>query len=290
MARMPTMISNRMLRLLRRLDVMRPGRAAFVPLGRYAAIVTTQGHRLLLLAEDLSVTPNLALTGRWEPHVAALLRRLLRPGDHVVEGGANVGAHTIAMADWIGPTGRLHAFEPLPEFRPLLERSLAFNRVDAQVTLHDAALLDREGLVELLQDPLHAGSAHLAFEHTSTRYPRRIQASAITIDALLAATGGLPVDLIRLDIEGAETLALRGAEATIRRSPRLSIVMEWSPVMLRSRCDPAVEAAWLAALGFRFWRIRFGVWRGYRLEPVAPEAMAGLPHGEILARREAFRG
>jgi len=279
------MLPNRMLRLLRRLDTMRPGRAAFVAHGRHATVVTARGHRLLVLAEDLSVTPDLALTGRWEPQVAALLRRLLRPGNRVLEGGANVGAHTIPMADWIGPTGRLDAFEPVPDFRPLLERNLAYNNVAAQVTLHEACLLDREGAVELSQDPLHAGSAHLAFAGSPSHYGRRIPARAITLDAALAATGGPPPDLIRLDIEGAEMLALRGGEAALRAAPHLSIVMEWSPAMLAARCDPAAEAAWLAGLGFRFWRIRFALWRGYRLEEVSAADMAGLPHGEVLARR-----
>ncbi len=276
-------------RALRRLDAMRLARPAFVPLGRFAAVVTRDGHRLLLMAEDLSVTPGLALTGRWEPPVAALLRRLLRPGALVAEGGANIGAHTIPMAERIGPAGRLHAFEPVPELLPLLERNLAFNRVAAQVTLHAAALTAQPGPVELLQDPTHQGSAHLAFEGAAPRYARRIAARAMTLDAVLEGEPR-PLDLLRLDVEGAETLALRGAEAVLRRSPRVAVVMEWSPVMLRSRCDPAEEAAWLAALGFRFWRVLPSPWRGFRLEPVEPAAMAALPHGEVLARRDAPPG
>jgi FkbM family methyltransferase len=275
---------------IRRLNAAYLVRPSYIPLGRYAAVVTRDGHRLHLVAEDLSVTPTLALTGQWEPRVASLLRRLLRPGDRVVEGGANVGAHTIPMADRIGPRGRIDAFEPLPDFHPLLERSLGVNRVADRVVLHQAALLDRAGPVEILLDPVMLGSGHLAMEHVSARYSRRVAAQATTLDAALADDGGRPVDLIRLDVEGTEMLALRGAEGVIRRSPRLSIVMEWSPEMLRSRGDPAAEAAWLAGFGFRFWRVMgrhwSTPWRGHALVPVAVEALAGLPHGEVLARRE----
>jgi FkbM family methyltransferase len=270
---------------LRRRRARRFNRVPYVPLGRYGVVVTRSGHRIFVLAEDLLITPGLVLAGHWEPHVGALLASLLRPGDRVVEGGANVGCHTIPMAERIGPAGRIDAFEPVPDFLPLLRRSLAANRIAAEVVLHQAALLDRAGEVEIVQDPLESGSGHLALPQAQARYSRRIAARATTLDAELAGDGGRPVDLIRLDLEGAETLALRGAAAVLRRSPRLAIVMEWSPVMLGSRCDPAAEAAWLAALGFRFWRIRTG-WRGYRLEPVEASALPQLPHGELLARRQ----
>jgi FkbM family methyltransferase len=280
------MLADRLGRLLRRLRARRLARPAYVALGRYGAAVTRDGHRIHLLADDLSLTPTVALTGVWEPHVASLLRRLLRPGMLVAEGGANVGCHTLVMAEAIGPAGRLHAFEPVPDFPPLLERTLAANRLAARVVLHERALLDRVRPIELLLDPTMLGSGHLAMVHASTRYSRRVAAQATTLDAALAAEGDRPLDLLRLDIEGSEALALHGAEATIRRSPRLRIVMEWSPPMLAARCDPAAEAAWLAGLGFRFWRIGRHGWRGHALHPVPAASLADLPHGELLASRD----
>lgn len=279
------MLADRLGHLLRRLRARRLARPAYVPLGRHAVAVTRDGHRIHLLADDLSVTPTMALTGAWEPHVASLLRRLLRPGMLVAEGGANVGCHTLVMAEALGARGRLHAFEPLPDFRPLLEQTLVANRLADRVVLHEAALLDRVRPIELLLDPTMLGSGHLAMVHASDRYSRRVAAQATTLDVALAAQGDRPLDLIRLDIEGSEALALRGAEATIRRSPRLRIVMEWSPPMLAARCDPAEAAAWLAGLGFRFWRIGRHGWRGHALHPVPAASLAALPHGEILASR-----
>jgi len=62
-----------------------------VTLGRHAVALTDRGFLLHLLADDLSLASTIAMTGRWEPHVAGLLRHLLRPGDRVVEAGANAG-------------------------------------------------------------------------------------------------------------------------------------------------------------------------------------------------------
>lgn len=274
-------------RLSRRLRGLR-SRPTFAPLGRFAVSIARDGRVFHVLAEDLSVTPTLAVHGEWEPHVAALLRRILRPGQRAVEAGANIGYHTVGMASAIGPAGRLDSFEPVPELRRLIELNLLANGVLDRVRLRPEALLDHGGPIAMLQDPWMAGSAHVAVEHADGRYARRIDAIATTLDSALAGDDGRPVDLIRLDIEGTEMLALRGAQAVLARSPRLRLVFEWSPIMLASRCDPAREAAWLAEQGFRFWRILRGgpPWRRFTLSPVDATALPRLPHGELLASRD----
>jgi FkbM family methyltransferase len=274
-------------RLNRRLRGLFRSRPAFVPLGRFAVAVARDGRIFHLVADDLSITATIALHGHWEPQVAGLLRHLLRPGQHVVEAGANIGYHTVGMAAAIGHQGRLDSFEPVPELRRLIELNVMTNGVANRVRLHPQALLDRIGPVTLLQDPIMAGSAHLAIAHADGRYSRRIDAAATTLDAVLAGDGGRPVDLIRLDVEGAEMLALRGAQETLRRSPGVRLVFEWSPIMLAARCDPAAEAAWLAVQGFRFWRVEHAAtpWRRFALLPVSAADLPQLPHGEVLASR-----
>jgi len=273
---------------IRRLHASRFNRPSFVNLGRYSVTINRDGRVVFMMSEDLSLTPSLALNGVWEEHVVGVLRRLLRPGDLVVEGGSNIGCHTLVMAEAIGPTGRLYAFEPLPDLFSLLQLNLGFmSRMHcAEVNLRNLALLDNEGPIEMLLDPLFFGSGHLAIPHASPNYSRRISAQSTTIDAALTREGTRPVSLIRLDIEGSEILALRGAEGAIRRSPALKIVMEWSPIMLRARSDPMEGAAWLSSLGFRFWRIEPSAKRSHRLEPVPSEALPTLSHGEIVASRD----
>ncbi len=196
---------------------MRFNRPSFVNLGRYSVTINRDGRMIFLMSEDLSLTPSLALTGVWEVRVVSVLRRLLRPGDLVVEGGANIGCHTLVMAKAIGPSGRLYAFEPLPDLFPLLQLNLGSTgrKHYAEVELRNLALLDHEGPIEMLLDPLFLGSGHLAIPHASHNYSRRISAQSTTIDAALTEEGTRPVSLIRLDIEGSEILALRGAEETI---------------------------------------------------------------------------
>jgi FkbM family methyltransferase len=254
--------------------------AEYCYLGGHRAVARThRGHKIFLDTRDIGMTPHLALDGSWEPEVEAVLVRLLRPGQQVAEVGANMGYHTLAVAEAIGPDGRLHSFEANPEVLPLLRATLAVNGLTRRVILHPEAALDAAGTVEFSSDPDHIGSGHLAFPGEAGNYSRKVTVPAVTLDAALADAP--PLDLLRMDAEGSEPQVLRGAEALLRRSPRLRIVTEWSPRMMAPRCDLGALVAWLGELGFRFWSITPTA----RLEAVTAEALPRLPHGEIVVAR-----
>jgi len=249
------------------------------------ALTTLRGMHLLVFPEDRSLTTRLALTGTWELPVEHLLRSCLRPGDHAAEAGANVGYHTLIMAERIGPTGHLHSFEAVEDFHRLLTMNVHFNEMSKWVTLHQAALLDREGEVELLQQPLFRGSAHVPGGFENPGYSRRIRSRATTLDEVLRDAP--PLNLLRMDIEGSEILALRGARETIARSPRLRIIMEWQPIMAQWHGDPLAEIQALFNQGFSAWRIEAkGGWRNrYRLDPVAVQDLPRSSQCELLLSR-----
>ncbi|MBP0464971.1 FkbM family methyltransferase [Roseomonas sp. PWR1] len=260
-----------------------PGRResyAYLGNGR-AVTLTHRGHQLMLDATDIGMTPHLALRGEWERVVEDAVLALLAPGAAVVEVGANIGYHTLAMSAAIGAAGRLHAFEPNPRLVPLLSASVALNGFNDRVTIHPRAAADAPGQVALLVHPDHAGSGHLEVAAVGPGYTQRHEIETVRIDDAVGEGFG-PARLMRLDCEGAEPLALRGAEALIRRSPDLVLVMEWSVPMMRARADVAAFATWLEGLGLNHaWRIEAG-----GRASVAMADLPGLPHSEvILARR-----
>ncbi len=244
---------------------------------------------VVTMADDLSLTICLARDGVWEEHVGSLLRHLLHPGQRAAEGGANIGIHTLTIAESIGPAGTLDSFEALPDFHPLLSTNLVSNGLQGQVRLHQLALWHEEAELNFLQDVNHRGSGHVSQVEPHGEYARTVTARATTLDAALAGTP--PFDLLRLDIEGAEVMALRGARQTIERSPALRIVMEWLPQLLRSHGEPMEEMRSLAAMGFRPWRIgqrppNRPLGRRFSLEPLEMEALANLHHEDILLSRQ----
>lgn len=256
-------------------------RASYCYLGDHRAVaVTHRGHRIYLDTRDLGLTPHIALDGIWEREVEEVLLRLLRPGQTVAEVGSNMGYHSLAMAQAIGPDGRLHAFEANPDVLPLLRDTIVVNGYQDRIALHPVAALDRAGEIAFASDPAHIGSGHWAAESDAEHYSRRRTVPAVPLDAALADVPAL--DLLRMDAEGSEPQVLRGAEQLLRRSPGLRIVTEWSPPMMAPRTALPEFIAWLGGHGFVARRIA----RSGRLEPVAMEALPGLPHGELVLDRQ----
>ncbi|MGX9963591.1 FkbM family methyltransferase [Roseomonas sp. F4] len=243
--------------------------------------LTHFGRKIYLPGDDAGMTPDIILRGQWEPHVEAVLRRRLKPGMQVAEVGASVGFHTLVMAEAVGPTGHIHSFEPYPKVLPLLRRTIAANHLSARVTLREVAVLHEPGEVRFAADPVQTGSAHLAIAVAAENYSDGFIAPAMRLDDALADLPAL--DLLRMDSEGTEGLVLYGATELLARSPRLCIVMEWSPIMLQARGDVAELAEWIAALGFRCQRIE----RNGSFTPLTAAQMTSLDHCDLVLDRVA---
>jgi FkbM family methyltransferase len=259
--------------------VPRSTRNTYCFLGTRAVTLTHSGMKIFLDVRDIGMTPHIALSGEWERPVENLLRRLLRPGAQVVEVGASMGYHTLAMAQVVGATGHVHAFEANPRVLALLRDSIAVNGFAGRVTVHGAAAVASHGPVAFAAHPQNIGSGHVALAETLPSYSERFEARGVRIDDVLS---GLPAaDLMRLDCEGSEPQALRGAEALIRRSPDLLMVTEWDASMLGAREDPAGFEAWLRGLGLEHVQ---AITPG-GLRRLAPGSLAGIPHADLLLSR-----
>ncbi|MGE5271382.1 MAG: FkbM family methyltransferase [Thiohalocapsa sp.] len=248
---------------------------------------THHGMRLYLLPQDIDLTPRILASGDWENHVEQTMRRLLRPGNTVIDLGANVGYHTLNFCDAAGPHGRVFAFEPHPEVMRLLAATIFINHFEDRAELHCLAVADTPGTLALALSPDHFGSGNLVPAGASRlyddSYPIRLTVPAVTLDALLGERVAA-VDLLHMDIEGAEPQALRGAAALIERSPSLKIVTEWSlGIMQAHAVDIPAYIAWLQQRGFRFWHIDSAT---ANLEPLAASQLLDLPHSDLLLSRQ----
>jgi FkbM family methyltransferase len=176
------------------------------------------------------------LIDNYEPLETIAFRRLLRPGFHVVDIGANVGWFTLLAAVCTGPEGRVSAFEPRNPTVDYLRRSVCLNRLEDRVSVHKVAVGDRSATVSLIWHPTsrNPGSTHLGERQADADVQ---PAEMRQLDALL---GGAMVDCIKMDIEGAEGLALAGADAVLREC-RPFILCEINPAALRAISGMSVD-------------------------------------------------
>ncbi len=165
----------------------------------------------------------------------------VRPGDVVVDGGAFAGDTSLYFAHLAGPGGRVHAFEFEPANLALLDQNLGLNpALAARIDIRRAALWDEHG--ELVSFTSFGPGTAITVDGEGS-------ARTETIDSLVERGEIARVDFVKLDIEGSELQALRGAEATLRRfRPRLAIAAYHRPA------DLSVLPAFLAGLdvGYRF--------------------------------------
>lgn len=192
------------------------------------------------------------MDGIWEPDVEAVVCRLLKPGDTAVEVGANIGYHTLAMSERIGPAGKLHAFEANPGLAGLVEKTVLLNGYADRVDVYSRAVTSKVGPVSF-DFMTHAnGGGHISVGDPLAD-ETRIVVTGTTLDESLAHVAA--VDMLRIDAEGAEPLIVSGAQALIGRSPTLVIVMEWSVSMMSQRMDAREFTSSLERHGFRPWLI-----------------------------------
>lgn len=138
--------------------------------------------------------------------------QFLRRGDTVIDCGANQGVFTTAFATYVGSQGRVLAFEPMKYACDLIEKNLSLNGLENTMVVN-AAVSDREGTATL--DVSHGvGAASISNDYGGAE---TVQVETVTIDEVVQIRELGPVNFMKLDIEGAELIALRGAARTIAR-------------------------------------------------------------------------
>lgn len=165
--------------------------------------------------------------GAYEPETVRLFTSRLRPGLTVLDVGAHIGYFTLLAARGVGTTGKVYAFEPLPDNNRLLRRNVDANGFTATVTVIDRAVTDQADHVRLHNSGRDAGTATLYTEGGTA-----IDVETISLDGWASEQEWPRIDLIKMDIEGAEVAALRGMHELKRRNPHLELVCEFNPTTL----------------------------------------------------------
>jgi FkbM family methyltransferase len=190
------------------------------------------GHRGLVRVINDQETVRIRPAHRYaaetyEPAVFDYLKRKVQAGMVVFDVGAHVGLFTVLLARWVGPSGRIFAFEPTPGTHSALIDHLALNQVADRVCVSPLAVSDQEGIA-FFYTMANCPENTLSTTHGRLPEPQKHPVRVTTLDIFCASQSLFP-DIIKIDIEGFELHALRGArEILIRHRP--IVVVEMHPM------------------------------------------------------------
>ena len=232
---------------------------------------------------------SIYLLGAFEPKTIAAYRRILKPGDIAIDVGANIGAHTLPLAEAVGITGQVLAAEPTSEIYLKLKENLRLNpRLEDRVQAFQVMLMASDD-VELPNEiyarwplkestgahPLHLGVA------VSTE-----GATILSLDSLVTRNNIKRVDLIKLDVDGYESDVLLGATNTIRKDKPV-IIFEYSPYTSKERnIDPNIMIDFFNSMNYAFFDLSGRPFQGSEGNLPTIKPGAGI---NILAQSRAPR-
>lgn len=162
----------------------------------------------------------------YESRYVEVLRRCINPGETVFDVGANIGFYSVLFSRWVGPQGKVIAFEPDPDNVALLRRNLELNGC-ANSTVREVALGRAQEASVFSRDPTTGATGHLGrgptYGETLFGVGREflIPVKTETIDAEAQSLGG--PDVVKLDIEGGEYEVLCGGSRVLREQRPLVI-------------------------------------------------------------------
>jgi len=206
-------------------------------------IIEVQGSKMYInvRGENLAIGRTLqsyASKKIHEPATTNLFKKLLKKGDVVIDLGANIGYFTLLAARLVGERGRVYAFEPEPVNFKFLKKNIELNNY-SQVEAYQMAVAEKSGKTRLYICSYDSGHHTINQFNGIKDYSRGrevekkwIEVETTSLDKFLEGREKR-VDLIKMDIEGAEPMALSGMDKTLKENTNLKMIIEFFPLLIR---------------------------------------------------------
>lgn len=243
---------------IERIERLCRGGATYVGNNRVLAKVVVGNEALayLMPADDLLLMPWTVVHGVHEPQLTNYFVANIKQSDHCLDIGANYGYFACLMA-LLARQGRTIGVEPNQPLYELLRDNLYINSLQSCGEALYGAVSDHPGKLTLHRRLTRSGNTSIgrATDDFTRKLGEPAQESfvvdSLPIDALCDRLDGR-LDMVKIDVEGAEPLALRGARRAVAANPQLRIVMEWSPGQIQyAGFDVREFLAELTAMGLQ---------------------------------------
>jgi FkbM family methyltransferase len=245
-------------------------------------LLNIQGSKMYVDCNATALGLRLWMNGTHEKLETELFEKMAQDSMVVVDIGANIGYYTLIAARLVGKKGTVYAFEPEPSNYKLLCENIAINGY-ANIVPIQKAVSNTSGKAKLYVDKAIGDVSSFAKDNvlTHSKNVDCLEVETITLDDFFERTvGDDRIDLMKIDVEGAEELVIDGAERVLRNN-RLKIFMEFMPDQLtKAGTDPLKLLYKLQNYGFAIKLLNDGK---QVLEPIrnAEEFWSKAKPGEV---------
>lgn len=183
--------------------------------------------KLVVSSKDSGLGLMLRTKGEFEPTQTKSFIKSIKKGNTVFDIGANVGYYSVLASKLVGKNGKVFAFEPDPQSLKLLYKNIGINKCK-NIIVVKSALSNHNGKLILTQDSSNPGESSL----TLFKKGKKILVDVLTLDKFIKTQKIKTIDVIKMDVEGAELNILRGGLKTLQNNKKLKIFVECNPSAL----------------------------------------------------------
>lgn len=213
--------------------------------------ITIDGLKLYIDKFDTTVSEKLVETKIWEPYETKLFKQNLRIGNTVLDIGAHIGYYTLLASKKVGKEGKVYAFEPDPKNFQILKKNIVAN--DCQnVILVNKAVTKSSATVRLYINEQNTGDHRIYDSKDGRLY---ISVDSISLDEFFKNIK-TKVNLIKMDIQGAEFGVIAGGLKLLKENPNIKIFSEFWPNGLKlNKTSPEKFLKIFSDFGFKIYQI-----------------------------------
>jgi FkbM family methyltransferase len=189
---------------------------------------------------------RMILAGDFESFETGIIKNIVKTGFSVLDIGANIGYYSLVCAELVGPEGKVYAFEPTPRTFEILKCNIHNNGFDAIVAPYQYGVSNVNQKAQLYINDYNKGDNRLY----KSADMKSIDIDLVTIDSFLKPSG--KIDVIKMDIQGAEALAVKGMSQLLQKDKPIIVMEFWPHRIKRLGIEPKEMLQDLVTIGYSF--------------------------------------
>jgi FkbM family methyltransferase len=216
------------------------------------------GFKLNYIKDDYSLIDFIKTNNDYEGATRKVVERILKKGDIFLDLGSHIGFYALIAARIVSESGHVYAFEPTPATRDTLNKNIIDNNLSNIITVESFGISDRSEKVYFI---VNSNSSECnKISRSGIESENIITIKTISVDDYAILNNIQKIDLVKMDIEGAEYQAIMGMRKIISENPDIKLIFEYNKKILDENDSSGVKIFnLLKELGFNKFTI---IYRG----------------------------